>query len=106
MARLIDADELKKDLKELELRTADEWGWQEMCDGLYQSQELVDKQPTIEAEPVRHAQWVHLWSNKFRCTACERAIYVETLMGEPSYSYCPECGAKMDGGNNEQERTD
>ena len=66
----------------------------------------VKDAPTIEAEPVRHAQWVQLWSNKFRCTACERAIYVETVMDEPSYSYCPECGANMDGGNNEQERTD
>lgn len=59
----------------------------------------IEQLPTIEAEPVRHGEWQHLEHNKYRCTACERACYVETIMGEPSYEYCPHCGAYMDGGS-------
>ena len=50
----------------------------------------------IEAEPVRHGEWLHLEHMKYRCSACERACYVSMIMNEPSFEYCPHCGARMD----------
>lgn len=58
--------------------------------------EEIDKQPTIEAEPVRHGRWVHHnggYSDHFECTACGDDI---VLTGK--WRFCPNCGAKMDGG--------
>lgn len=80
--------------------------------------DMVDNAPTIEAEPVRHAEWEWFeeWSPStpdnprecedcgWQCSRCETALedMVGGLWGEyenkPDLKYCPECGAKMDGG--------
>ena len=59
-----------------------------------------------EAEPVRHGEWVgtdfdgyadgnpvyYLW----QCSCCHEEYERDGL--PPWYDYCPNCGAKMDGG--------
>ena len=51
---------------------------------------------------VKHGEWVRLDAYKgmenFKCSVCRSECYVPTCMNEPMYSYCPNCGAKMDGG--------
>lgn len=53
---------------------------------------------------MRHGHWIKLDGiasiSDHRCSACQSDVYVPTCMGEPLYSYCPECGARMDGGEN------
>lgn len=67
--------------------------YERICDDLrYEIEELK----TFNYKRRKHGQWQHLEHNKYRCTACERASYVETVVGFPSYEYCPNCGAKMD----------
>ena len=50
-----------------------------------------------DVAPVRHGRWKAIKSNGIggtgRCSCCEKAIY-----GYRAYNYCPNCGAKMDGG--------
>lgn len=65
---------------------------------------MADEQPTVDAIPVVHGQWVtdgmmmdcgeYLMT---RCTACGTPF-------EYGYDmpYCPQCGAKMDGKDGEQ----
>lgn len=58
--------------------------------------------PTIEAEPVRHGQWIFSPDHaEGVCTMCNFKIYGRpynnTYLIVP-YNYCPNCGAKMDGG--------
>ena len=62
--------------------------------------ELIAKQQTIEAEPVRHGRWIFAgeetlldgWTyRKHRCTECD-FVTVEAK------NYCQNCGARMDGG--------
>ena len=62
--------------------------------------DAVKAAPTIDAEPVRHRQWIGLEYDGFadgcpvydlwECSACgyERK-------GEDTPNYCPNCGAKM-----------
>lgn len=52
---------------------------------------MVEVMETIDAEPVRHGEWIpfsdHMWS----CSNCR-------VMGSPQWKRCPVCEAKMDGG--------
>ena len=48
---------------------------------------------------LKRGKWEWLGHSKYRCTACERATYVETVMNKPAYDFCPHCGARMDGDN-------
>ena len=67
---------------------------------------MLDNTPTIEAEPVRHGRWVPLSYDgyadgypvydEWECSECHFACEGE---GEPPLNYCPNCGAKMEGKN-------
>ena len=70
--------------------------------------EMVDKQPAVDAEPVRHGALVEVnhtdWCGgdgnvidttvEEKCSRCRR--YVERYSTSPKENYCPNCGAKMD----------
>ena len=62
---------------------------------------LILQAPTVDAEPVRHGEWIrdtdHHWDSKFKCSRCEYETDVDTCFGKPLYNYCPYCGARMDG---------
>ena len=71
---------------------------------------MLDNTPTIEAEPVRHGRWVPLSYDgyadgypvydEWECSECHFACEGE---GEPPLNYCPNCGAKLDGGEKKNE---
>ena len=55
----------------------------------------IEKAPTIDAVEVVHGRWEWIDDEEcgvYRCSCCSGAI------GYPT-NYCPNCGAKMDGGN-------
>ena len=62
-------------------------------------EEWLDEQPTIDAEPVRHAKWEYkcyptIWYGpgeppEWVCSECQDIAY-------NTYDYCPNCGARMD----------
>ena len=63
--------------------------------------------PTADVAPVRHGYWVEQenWATDdyyYTCSACGEDY--NTIDGTPDYNFCPNCGAKMDGGvkRNEQ----
>ena len=63
--------------------------------------EQMQKIPTIEAESVIHGRWVlKERAHYFKCSLCNEPIpYKFGYDGSRRYySYCPNCGAKMDGG--------
>ena len=83
MARMIDAEKYKEDL----------WVGRDYLDEdtLLTATNILDSQPTIEAEPVRHGRWIEKDDGVMHCTECDR-------VGNPhTDNYCPNCGAKMDG---------
>ena len=92
MSRYIDADKYKQDLIQLGFLPA-------------LVVRVLDKQPTIDVEEVRHGYWTKTtrdWAfqptnskYEYICSACgERELDMR--------SFCPNCGAKMDGERREQ----
>lgn len=67
----------------------------------------IDEQPTIEAKPVKHGEWIfqgHRDSegrNIYCCSNCDFYKYVfpyNVASWRAREKHCPSCGAKMDGG--------
>lgn len=54
--------------------------------------EQIDKMPTLEPEVV-HGRWV--MNNPYGIKCCSVCGYGQSIGAE---NYCPNCGAKMDGG--------
>ena len=78
----------------LELRI---W-WDDPEDNRSTSQ-VMDSLPTID--PVKHGEWNETGDRggrNYACGCCRFTFIVDTCMGEPMWNYCPNCGAKMDGG--------
>ena len=116
--RLIDADALKEYIDCGHLRPPTE-----LCFSEIDVIRMLDKQPTVDAEPVRHAhwEWCETWLDEspdypcelleegWACSACgvylmqylkshfhDIESYAECISDEmPTIERCPHCGAKM-----------
>lgn len=70
--------------------------------------------PTVDAVPVVHGRWESVKNPKWpayshdKCSICgwqntrNALCYEEGRRGWHSLNYCPNCGAKMDGGNSDE----
>ena len=85
MPKLIDADKLKQHYA---------W-WDNEDKKIFDT--IVDLQPTVDAEPVRHGHWIKAndpMSSPF--DTMKRCLCSECREWAAVTSYCPNCGAKMD----------
>lgn len=99
--RLIDADALN--VKQ----------WFASTDNRKRMAEALDAAPTIDAEPVRHGRWIVDDLGHTYCSECKtRLPFLHCYTDEPNSDYdeewdeeipethyCPNCGAKLDGGD-------
>src|SRR5574344_1490543 len=97
--RLIDADALKKEL-EVWVVAINQPQFYNREEALY----IIDSAPTADAVPVVHGRWILLGKNEHdyetsveeKCSLCGRYVYrYDTELQD---NYCPNCGARMDGG--------
>lgn len=92
MTRLIEADTLKDDI----LKSAvmiDDRGIQT---GYEIAIELIKRQPTVDAEPIRHGKWIIDDEGYVRCSVCgQKNPYMNVDVCELT-EYCGWCGARMD----------
>ena len=78
--KLIDAEKLKK-----------HYAWWDDDERRTLFDQIVDAQPTIDAEPVRHAKLL----NAHPYGECSNCGYLIDIREE--FNYCPNCGADMRG---------
>ena len=95
--RLIDGTKLEKEIDDAIKEAHDDFNYV-AAQLLEIIKQVVKKQPTIEAEPVRHGRWEYRHADDWMfCTAC--GADAEGNYDEPlETDYCPHCGARMDGG--------
>ena len=68
-------------------------------------QMLLADTPAVDAVPVVHGRWIEqedpCGDPYYICSACKDDFYIEMTGAVEKdlflYSYCPSCGAKMDG---------
>lgn len=98
--RLIDADKLYKKFS-INPNTGEKYRTRD-CDNFYVNVHLEEVQreirnaPTID--PIKHGRWIKPvpGDGEPYCSCCKS--YQQWIWGEGyiNYSYCPNCGAKMD----------
>lgn len=102
MTRLIDADKLKQYIDDCKCcEKCDKIGFMcnddcELPDFLTpQWERVLNEQPTVDAEPVRHGKWIR---DEFgvKCGACGLYAYRDKFDQPWESPYCPNCGTKME----------
>ena len=65
--------------------------------------EYAENLPAADVVEVKHAEWVH--SNRgfnvqgdYECSNCHSPSGIKLFYNGDKYTYCPDCGARMDGG--------
>ena len=106
--RLIDANAYESNIRKLSVQYGDGTypGDREamiydeaLVDALY----ALNEAPTVDAVEVVHGKWVHSGRripngvDWWHCSECGKSA----TGVEIKYNYCPNCGAKMDGGNDD-----
>jgi len=93
MSRYIDADALNKLMYHSAFEEdSDEQIWDSGCWIRYKMFERsLEATPTADVAPVRHGRWKRVGDTAWECSACG---CISCCNG----TYCPDCGAKMDGG--------
>ena len=95
--RLIDANALTENADVFTVHTK-EYGSIEVI-----PVDAIGDAPTVDAVEVVHGRWYYrnptdTLNEHLMCTAC-KCLFWKNIEEMVSYPYCPNCGAKMDGGN-------
>lgn len=61
----------------------------------------VDCFQPADVAPVVRTLWAHLGGDEWCCPVCGFVITTEGSWDKPTKKYCEDCGAKMDGGDND-----
>ena len=95
MAEYIEREALMRRIKEIHCAECDSYhGVRCRACWVDDTLDYIDSEPAADVAPVRHGRWI-MHDDEFGLT-CECSVcHIET-MGDGNY--CPNCGAKMDGG--------
>lgn len=65
----------------------------------------IGSAPAVDVQKIKHGKWIKMYNNpddgNYYCSECHNGIDVATGKVTPidrGLLYCPNCGAKMDGG--------
>ena len=65
---------------------------------LYVAWSAIVNAPTVDAVEVVHGRWVEggLFNDLAKCSVCGAKHFTMGFVYDNKFSYCPNCGAKMD----------
>lgn len=82
-----------------------------MRGGIRKALRIIEQAPVVDAVPVVHARWetytysnrVDTFGNPDTCAECSNCSFHWNGESDAKafFGYCPNCGAKMDGGNSD-----
>ena len=105
--RLISADALKKEIVDWKVGINPKN--QDYAAGYFSALSAVEGMlayaPTVDAKPVVHGEWSTIEDDycgltALKCSECNQEYWFEDEPPMKIYSYCPNCGARMDGDGN------
>lgn len=98
MDEYIKREELRKTLetwRDAHADVDDEDGWELLEDVLRE----LNAQATADVAPVVHGHWIDNGAGGYKWAfVCSRCGYVDGHPFDDRHNFCPNCGAKMDGG--------
>ena len=103
--RYIDADALQARLERKKAGIANQRYTEGWNDCMMRVKSMVSKSSTINVAPVVHGHWIRPhWKNSNYCCDCSEcggeAMHKDYYWDKNGvYPICPNCGARMDGGN-------
>lgn len=70
-------------------------------------EDAIKEAPAADVQEIKHSEWIKTYNNPndghYYCPECHHNTDIATGIKTPrsrGFFYCPYCGAKMDGGNN------
>lgn len=80
-----------------------------LWDNFHETCPLAGMIDTIDALPAaeRVGKWMRTdstsgWEKNYYCSECRCEFFVETCMLRPMWNYCPNCGARMEKGEEDE----
>ena len=65
----------------------------------YAIKDIIRHIPAADVAPVKHGHWRQVDESKCECSNCGIIVLI-AVYPHGDKNYCPNCGAKMDGGEN------
>ena len=95
--RPIDADALIEDLRyDREHRWYGSAAYKKSyIDKSLYAEHRIEKAPTIDVAPMVHGRWIYGITLNHEWRKCSECLVSQDIFG--CFTYCPNCGAKMDG---------
>lgn len=63
---------------------------------------VINATPTLDVKPIVHAHWIDPKYGVYKCSNCRHFLdFSGVNAGRGDANYCPNCGAKMEIGNDE-----
>ena len=102
MAEYIDREAISEEIRKYYYKNPPNFSYGEGFDrGLDRAQRAIFDAPAADVTPVVHGRWIPTKAPFMNeCEDCSVCGY-RTVWGH-RYNYCPNCGAKMDGGDSDE----
>ena len=96
MAEYIEREALSEEIRKYYYKNPPNFSYGEGFDrGLDRAQRAILDAPAADVVPVRHGRWIASHDEFCACSICKYPVYAVWNQT----NYCPNCGAKMDGGD-------
>ena len=96
MAEYIEREAISEEIRKYYYKNPPNFSYGEGFDrGLDRAQRAILNAPAADVATVRHGRWIASHDEFCSCSICKYPVYV----GWNQTKYCPNCGAKMDGGD-------